>query len=72
MKKQKYTNVMILTGKEAIIIPCLAVIGAASIVGAVGYGIHKLTKKIRTVATGDDKSFNDKVKERVEEYYESM
>ena len=39
-------EIMILSGKEAIAIPCLAVVGAVSIVGAVGYGVYKLGKKV--------------------------
>ena len=44
-------EIMILSGREAIVIPCLSVVGAASIVGAVGYGVYKLGKKVVTKVT---------------------
>ena len=47
-------EVMILSGREAIAIPCLAVVGAASIVVGVGYGVYKLGKKVLTKVTDKD------------------
>ena len=37
---------VLLTGKDAKRIPCLAVIGAASIIGGIGYGVYKIGKKV--------------------------
>lgn len=49
MEQTKFNGeIMLLCGKEAIVIPCLAMIGAASIMGAIGYGVHKLRTKVGT------------------------
>ena len=72
MKNTKHMDIMILTGKEVIIVPCLAIIGAASIVGATGYGIYKLGKKVYDKFAIKDKVFAAKVEERVQEYYETL
>lgn len=42
MNETHIINGVILTGKEAYTIPCLAMIGAASIIGAGMYGAYKL------------------------------
>lgn len=44
-------EVMILSGREVFVIPCLAVVGAASVMTAVGYGVYKLGKKVLTKVT---------------------
>ena len=36
---------ILLTGPEATIVPCLAIVGAASIAGVIGYGAYKLGEK---------------------------
>lgn len=50
MERNVELNVLLLVGKDAIVIPALAVVGAASIIGAIGYGVHKigqtLTEKV--------------------------
>lgn len=46
MKKSNTISVVMLVGKEAYLVPSLAVVGAASIVGAIGYGAYKLGKKV--------------------------
>lgn len=46
MKKSNTISVVMLVGKEAYLVPSLAVVGAASIMGAVGYGAYKLGKKV--------------------------
>lgn len=72
MAKQKYTNVMILTGKEAVIVPSLAVVGAASLIGITGYGLYKFGKSMYDKTTERVKSFDAEVKKRVKEYYDSL
>lgn len=72
MDTTKHVDVMILTGKEAIAIPCLALVGAASIIGATGYGVYKLGKKVYNKFANKDKVFADEVEERVQEYYETL
>ena len=37
---------ILLTEHAAIVIPCLSIIGAASIISALGYGVYKLGKKV--------------------------
>lgn len=39
-------NVLMLTGKEALVVPCLATVGAASILSATAYGVYKLGRKV--------------------------
>jgi hypothetical protein len=54
-------NVLVLTGEDAIMIPALAVIGAASMMYAVGYASYKLGQNLA------EKVFNKKhVKEKTE------
>ena len=50
-------EVMILSGREVFLIPCLAVVGAASIIGGLGYGVYRLGRKMVT------KLSNEKEKE---------
>lgn len=45
MNKNDTISIVMLVGKEAYLIPSLAAVGAASIVGAAGYGAYKLGKK---------------------------
>ena len=53
MEQTKFFNgeVMILSGREVFLIPCLAVVGAASIMGAIGYGVYRLGKTVVTNVT---------------------
>ena len=63
---------MILTEKEVVIIPSLAVVGAASIIGAAGYGLYKLGKSVYVKTAKKNKKFNSEVDKRVKEYYETL
>lgn len=45
MKKEDTISIVMLVGKEAYLVPSLAIVGAASIMGATGYGAYKLGKK---------------------------
>lgn len=45
MNKNDTISIVMLVGKEAYLIPSLAAVGAASIVGVAGYGAYKLGKK---------------------------
>ena len=47
-------EILILSGREAVLIPCLAVIGAVSIIGAGIYGVSTLTKKVLTKVFEED------------------
>lgn len=71
MDMKKYVNVLMLTGREAIVVPCLAFIGAAGIIGVTGYGAYKLGKKAYSMLVDNGEVFDDKVKERVQEYEEN-
>lgn len=46
MERNVELNVLLLVGKDAITIPALAVVGAASIMGAIGYGAYKLGQNL--------------------------
>ena len=38
-------DILILSGKEVFVIPCLAVVGAVSIMATIGYGVYRIGKK---------------------------
>lgn len=42
MERNVEVNVLLLAGKDAIVIPALAVVGMASIIGTLGYGAYKI------------------------------
>lgn len=41
-----HREILILSGREVFVIPCLAVIGAASIIGCASYGVYKIGKRV--------------------------
>ena len=42
MERNVELNVLLLVGKDAIIVPALAVVGTASIIGTIAYSAHKI------------------------------
>lgn len=46
MERKIDIDALVLIGKDALIIPALAMVGAASIAGAIGYGAFKLGQKV--------------------------
>ena len=51
MDKNVEVNGIVFLGKEAIMMPCLAIIGAAGLISAAGYGLYKLGKNAYIKAT---------------------
>lgn len=51
MDKNVEVNGIVFLGKEAILMPCLAIIGAAGLITAAGYGLYKLGKNAITTVT---------------------
>jgi hypothetical protein len=41
-----HREILILSGREVFVIPCLAAIGAASIIGFASYGVYKIGKSV--------------------------
>lgn len=54
---------ILLTGKEAITIPCLAFIGGASIVGIVGLKLFKLCRKHANIKSKKEDELIQSIKE---------
>ena len=46
MRKEDTISIVMLVGKEAYLVPGLAVVGAASIIGATYYGTYKISKRV--------------------------
>lgn len=46
MERNVELNVLLLVGKDAIVVPALAIVGAASIIGTIGYGAYKFGQNL--------------------------